>query len=287
MELKRMEPIALYNVYFKIISKILMLRLQPVLNDIVAENQLAFVPQRAISDNVLITHESLHYLKTSKAKIRCYMAVKTDMSKAYDRIECDFFQAVMERLGFHRRWFQWIMQCLSTVSYSYLVNGAAQGFVQPSRGLRQGDPLSPYIFILCSEVLSGLCTKSQQLGRLPGIKVSKKCPRVNHLLFADDTMFFCRSDPTSCEELMRIIGKYEVASGQKINKQKSAITFSAKTGRDTKQRVKDTLGIQREGGLGKYLGLPEHFRRKKKDLFSIIVDRIRQKAQSWSSRLLS
>ncbi|CAA7031134.1 unnamed protein product [Microthlaspi erraticum] len=248
------RPIALCNVYFKIISKILTFRLQPVLNDIVTENQSAFVPQRAISDNVLITHETLHYLKTSKAKKRCYMAVKTDMSKAYDRIEWDFVKA---------------------------------GYVQPSRGLRQGDPLSPYIFILCSEVLSGLCNNAEQNGTLPGIKVAKRSLRVNHLLFADDTMFFCRSDPHSCDELMRIIHKYETASGQKINKEKSAITFSSKTAASTKDRVKIRLGIQKEGGLGKYLGLPEHFGRRKKDLFSMIVDRIKQKSHSWSSRLLS
>ncbi|CAA7050644.1 unnamed protein product [Microthlaspi erraticum] len=281
------RPIALCNVYFKIISKILTLRLQPVLNEIVTENQSAFVPQRAISDNVLITHETLLYLKTSKAKVRCYMAVKTDMSKAYDRIEWNFVKKIMERLGFSTKWIQWIMQCLTTVTYCYLINGSAQGHVTPSRGLRQGDPLSPYVFILCSEVLSGLCNKAQQEGTLPGIRVATRSPRVNHLLFADDTMFFCRSDTKSCIELMKIIHKYEAASGQKINKAKSAITFSSKTNNTVKRDAKAILGIQKEGGLGKYLGLLEHFGRKKKDLVSLIVDRIRQKAHSWTSRQLS
>ncbi|CAA7055148.1 unnamed protein product [Microthlaspi erraticum] len=179
------------------------------------------------------------------------------------------------------------MQCLSTVTYAYLVNGSAQDHVRPSRGLRQGDPLSPYIFILCSEVLSGLCNKAQRIGKLSGIRVATRSPRVNHLLFADDTMFFCRSDPQSCHELMKIIHKYEQASGQMINKDKSAITFSSKTNNHAKERAKVILGIQKEGGLGKYLGLPEHFDRKKKDLFSMIVDRIRQKARSWSSKQLS
>ncbi|CAA7014644.1 unnamed protein product [Microthlaspi erraticum] len=151
------------------ISKILTLRLQPVLRDMISENQSAFVPQRAISDNVLITHETLHYLKTSKAKKQVYMAVKSDMTKAYDRIEWDFVKLVLERLGFHQKWVQWVMQCISTVSYTYLINGSAQGAVTPSRGIRQGDPLSPYIFILCSEVLSGLCNIAQLEGRLPGI----------------------------------------------------------------------------------------------------------------------
>ncbi|CAA7062301.1 unnamed protein product [Microthlaspi erraticum] len=281
------RPIALCNVYFKMISKILTLRLQPVLNGMISENQSAFVPQRAISDNVLITHETLHYLKTSKAKKQVYMAVKSDMTKAYDRIEWEFVRLVLERLGFHPKWIQWVMQCLTTVSYTYLINGSAQGAVTPTRGIRQGDPLSPYIFILCSEVLSGLCNRAQVEGRLPGIRVSKRSPIVNHLLFADDTMIFCKADPKSCKELLSILRKYEEASGQKINRQKSAITFSSKTDQAVRQQVKNALEIQQEGGNGKYLGLPEHFGRRKKDLFSQIVDRVKQKAQSWSTRRLS
>ena len=171
------------------------------------------------------------------------MAVKTDMSKAYDRVEWDFIELVMERLGFHKIWINWIIQCIPTVSYSYLLNGMAQGSVVPQRGIRQGDPLSPFIFILCSKVLSGLCNKAQVRGDLTGIKLGKKSPRINHLLFADDTMFFCKSDDQDCETLMLILQQYEQASGQFINPQMSAVTFSAKTSLETKDRVKLLLGI--------------------------------------------
>lgn len=178
---------------------------------------------------MLITHEVLHYLKTSGAKKRCFMAVKTDISKAYDKIEWDFVRKVMESLGFHQKWIEWIMQCISTVTYSFLLNGSAQGQVKQQRGIRQGDSLSPYIFILCSEILLGLCNKAQMEGTLHGIIVAKGSPRINHLLFADDTMFFYRSDPQICRELMIILQRYETASGQKINPQKSVITFSTRT----------------------------------------------------------
>lgn len=95
------RPIALCNVYYKILSKLLTKRLQPLLSGLISENQSAFVPGRAIADNVLITHEVLHYLKYSDAEKRCYMAVKTNMSKAYDRLEWDFIECVLHRLGFH------------------------------------------------------------------------------------------------------------------------------------------------------------------------------------------
>ncbi|XP_024015914.1 uncharacterized protein LOC112089169 [Eutrema salsugineum] len=281
------RPIALCNVFYKIISKILTQRLQPLLHKIISENQSAFIPGRATSDNVLITHEVLQFLKTFEAKKHCSMAVKTDMSKAYDRVEWDFLRLVQLKLGFHPKWVQWINQCVSTVSYSYLINDMAKGLVIPSRGIRQGDPLSPYLFILCGEVLSSLCNQAQEKGHLQGIRVARTSPRINHLLFADDTMFFSKTNDRCCSTLSNILQQYELVSGQKINVEKSSITFSAKTSSETKERVKAKLGISKEGGQGKYLGLPEYFGRRKKDMFTLIVDRIRQRAASWSSRFLS
>lgn len=281
------KPIALCSTHYKIIAKILTKRLQPLLRALISDKQSAFVPERAISDNVLITHEILHYLKTSGARKRCSMAVKTDMSKAYDRIEWDFLREVLTRFGFHAIWITWIMECVTTVSYSFLINGAAQGWVTPSRGLRQGDPLSPYLFILFTEVFSGLCRNAQEKGELIGVKVAQNCPAINHLLFTDDTMFFLRSNPSSRTTFLKILRLYEEALGQCINRGKSSVTFSSKTPPEVKDRVKACLRIEKEGGTRKYLRLPEHFGRRKRDIFTSIVDRIRQKAHSWYSRYLS
>jgi len=166
------------------------------------------------------------------------MAVKTDMSKAYDRIEWSFVREVLKLLGFDPIWISWIMSCIESVSYTFLINGSPQGSVNPSRGLRQGDPLSPHIFILCTEVLSALCEKGQADGSLPGVRVARGCPAINHLLFADDTMFFCKSKASCVSALMKILSTYEAVSGQRINPQKSAITFSAKTPPEVRARVK-------------------------------------------------
>ena len=136
---------------------------------------------RAISDNVLITREILHYFKGSNAKKKCSMEVKTDMSKVYDHFEWNFIQLVLGRLGFHSILISSIMACIRTVSYSYLVIDSVQGTVVPTRGIRQGDPFFPYLFILCSKVLSGLCRRAQQAGLLSGIRIAEGSPRVNHL----------------------------------------------------------------------------------------------------------
>lgn len=166
------RPIALCNTHYKIIAKILTRRLKGFLPELISKPQSAFASGRAITDNVLITHETLHYLRTSEAKKHCSMAVKTDMSKAYDRIEWEFLRAVLTRLGFDEKWIGWVMACVTSVSYSFLLSGALQGSVTPSSGIRQGDPLSPYLFILCTEVLSAMCNKAQVSGTLQGIKVS-------------------------------------------------------------------------------------------------------------------
>lgn len=274
------RPIALCNIYYKIISKLLPLRLKTVLDSIIFENQSAFILGRAIADNVLITHETVYFLKTSKAEKNCTMTVKTDMSKAYDMVEWGFIEMVFQRLGFDAIWIGRVMQCISTVTYSYLINDSVYGKVTPYRGIRQRDPLSPYIFIICSQVLSGLCDNAGKVGSLQEIRVARGSPRVNHLLFADDTMFFTQASEKSCDSLLHILLQYERASIQMINKSKSSITFSSKTSPAVKEATKCKLGIHKEGGLGKYLGLPEHFGRRKKDLFTSIVDRIRQREKS-------
>lgn len=219
------RPIALCNTHYKIIAKILTRRLKPLLPELISKNQSAFVSGRAIGDNVLITHETLHFLRTSEAKKYCSMAVKTDMSKAYDRIECNFLNMVLSKMGFAPVWISWIMACVESVSYSFLINGTPQGTVTPSRGIRQGDPLSPYLFILCTEVLSALCSDAQDRGTLQGIRVARGCPQVNHLLFADDTMFFCRSGATAVSKLKQILDTYEAVSGQLVKLPKVICDF--------------------------------------------------------------
>ena len=131
-------------------------RLRKVLPHIISDFQSAFQSDKALSDNILVAFELLHQMKRRKSGKTWHMALKLDMSKAYDRLEWIFLQQIMEKMGFHPRWVSWIMECIKSVTYSVLINGEPKGHIVPTRGIRQGDPLSPYLFLLCLEGLNGL-----------------------------------------------------------------------------------------------------------------------------------
>ncbi|XP_059457696.1 uncharacterized protein LOC132187382 [Corylus avellana] len=155
-----------------------------------------------------------------------YMAVKLDMSKAYDRVEWGFLEAVMRMMSFDAKWIHLILMCVSSATYSVIVNGTLMGRIVPSRGIRQGDPISPYLFLLCAEALSSMLTRAESRGTLTGVPTSKKGPRISHLFFADDNLLFCKANPHHWRKMSDLLQTYENASGQQLNKDKTSIFFS-------------------------------------------------------------
>ena len=146
---------------------------------------------RLISDNILVVFESLHSMHKHKGKEN-FMAIKLDMSKAYDRVERPYLKAVMVKMGFDEKWINLIMLCVTTVSYSVLVNGEPKGMIHPTRGIRQGNPLSPFLFLLYTEGLNGLINNAATNGDIKGYSLCRNGPSLTHLLFADDSLLFCR-----------------------------------------------------------------------------------------------
>ncbi|XP_010506884.1 PREDICTED: uncharacterized protein LOC104783422 [Camelina sativa] len=282
-----LRPISLCNVGYKIISKIMCQRLKKLLPDLISETQSAFVPGRLISDNILIAQEMFHGLRTNPSCKGKFMAIKTDMSKAYDRVEWEFIDKLLHKMGFDEKWIRWIMFCVSSVEYKVLLNGQPNGLIIPERGLRQGDPLSPYLFILCTEVLIANIRKAEAEKLITGIKVANKCPPITHLLFADDSLFFCKVAKDQCEAILRILRNYEAASGQQINFAKSSIQFGHTVAEQTKLEIQGVLGITAQGGMGSYLGLPESLGGSKTKVFSFVRERLQGRTTGWSARLLS
>lgn len=199
-----LRPISLCNVLYKIISKILSNCLKKLLPEIISPNQSAFVPGRLISDNILIAYEFTHYMKNKKKGKQGWAAIKLDMSKAYDRVEWSFLEKMMIKMGFCQEWIGLIMECVSSVSYRVKENGSLSKPLEPERGLGQGDPLSPYLFLLCAEGFSALLNNAEAAGLIKGVKICNNASSISHLLFADDSLILVRATQSDAMQLQHI-----------------------------------------------------------------------------------
>lgn len=179
------------------------------------------------------------------------------------------------------------MGCVSSVTYSVLINGTPYGFIKPERGIRQGDPLSPFLFVLCTEALIHLLEQAKRENKVEGIQFNNAGPSINHILFADDTLLMCKANKEECEAILLCLSKYERLSGQMINLDKLAITFGINVNPEIKNWVKMRSGIKTEGGTWKYLGLPECLSGSKQQLLGFIKDRLQTRMSSWFAKTLS
>ncbi|WVZ75250.1 hypothetical protein U9M48_023324 [Paspalum notatum var. saurae] len=228
-----------------------------------------------------------HYMKNKRLGKVGYAAVKLDMSKAYDRVEWSFLQKMMEKLGFCNQWVEVIMKFVSSVSYRIKVNGDLSEEFFPERGLRQGDPLSPYLFLIYAEGFSALLRRAEEEGKIKGIKICPGAPSVSHLLFADDSLILCRANGGDAQQLQSLLQVYEECSGQMINKDKSAVMFSPNTPTGEREEVMSALQIAKETTNERYLGLPVYVGKEKSKVFQFLKERIWQRIQGWKEKLLS
>ncbi|CAA0837929.1 Uncharacterized mitochondrial protein AtMg01250, partial [Striga hermonthica] len=268
--LSQFRPISLCTVIYKLISKILAQRLKSCLPCCISDLQAAFLEGRQITDNIIIAQEAFHFLNRHSSGPHAFMALKLDLVKAFDRVEWICLKKLMIHMGFHNDFVKLIMTCVTTTSFSFKINGSISGYVLPSRGIRQGDPLSPYLFLIVTELLTALVQHSISSGMLKGLKLSRNGPVLSHILFADGSLFFLKAGTDQAGFLMSILEKYRLFTGQTVNLQKSAVFFSRNTSDHLKRSICNALNNIVSHRSTKYLGLPLGIGRSKKQVFDYV-----------------
>jgi hypothetical protein len=236
---------------------------------------------------VLVAYECFHSIKNRRQGNNGTCAVKLDMHKAYDRVEWGFLRDMMAKLGFDERWVNMIMTCVTTVNYRVWFNSDETETFSPTRGLRQGDPLSPYLFLLCGEGLSSLLAYEEENGGIQGIRVCRSAPSVSHLFFADDSLILMKADASNATSLRNALDMYCASSGQLVSVAKSSIFFSPNTSAETREEVCEILDILVEALNDKYLGLPSLVGADRSDSFNYLIDRVWDLINGWNEKTLS
>ncbi|KAH9792802.1 reverse transcriptase domain-containing protein [Citrus sinensis] len=280
------RPISLCNVVYRIIAKALANRLKLILPQIISPTQSAFIPNRLITDNVIIGYECLHKIRHSKGRKNGLVALKLDISKAYDRVEWSFLDQIMEKIGFSNKWRSLIMRCITTAQFSVIINGTPKGLILPERGLRQGCPLSPYLFIMCAEAFSNLLIQAERKQQIRGLRFAKDVT-ISHLLFADDSLVFTRASEAECKNLKGIFDCYAKASGQIFNYEKSSMFLSGKITSGQAATIKNIFQFKVVSKYEKYLGLPSMIGRRKSGFFNEVKLKVISKISSWRHKMFS
>ena len=283
---KDFRPISLCNIVYKIITKVLVHRLRPILNNIIGPYQSSFLPGRGTSDNSIILQEIVHFMRKSKKK-KCYVAFKLDLEKAFDNVNWEFLNCCLKDFRFPDITIKLIMQCVTSPTFSILWNSNKLPPFKPSHGLRQGDPLSPYLFILCMEKLYVAISTAVLQGEWEPFQITNTRPQLSHLLFADDVLLFIKARNAQIRLVTDLVERFSQASGLKINLSKSRAFYSSGNPQRKISTLTSISGIWSTPSLHKYLGFPILKGQPKKSDFSFIIEKMHTRLASWKNKLLN
>lgn len=281
------RPISLCNVVYKIITKTLANRLKDLLPDYIHESQQAFIQGRKIANNILVAQEITHSFQLTSWKHKAFM-LKIDLAKAFDRIEWSFIRRALLRKGLHSHFVNLILECICSATFSVNINGQPFGSFKGSRGIRQGCPLSPYLFILAVNELSLSMQEALNTNHLSGIQLGPACPSIHSLMFADDLIVCGRADNEDANTIAHIINQFCDVSGQTPNWNKSSILFSKNTDISLRNSIKNIFPAPDMDlntiHLGHPLILPG---RNRAASYSFIIDKFKAKLNSYKANRLS
>ncbi|VFQ97942.1 unnamed protein product [Cuscuta campestris] len=269
------RPISLCNYCKKIITKIMVVRLASVLPRLLSPHQSGFVAGHSITDNILLAQEMCHGMRVDNEDV----ILKLDMMKAYDRVSWYFLMSVLRRFGFSETWIDLVYRAISNIWYPVIINGIREGFFQSTRGLQQGDPLSPSLFILSTEVLSRSLARLYADPIVARFTQPRDAPHIHHLAYADDIVIFTSARGDTLERVRAVLRSYEQISGQAVSLPKSAFFMHPKALAPVLERVRDTLECSLDVLPFTYLGCPIYHGRKRIHYFEPVLKKMRNK--SW------
>lgn len=280
--MKDYMPISCCNLLYKVISKNLANRLKGMLPKLISINQSAFISDRLLMENLLLATELVKDYHKDSISARC--AMKIDISKAFDSVQWPFLLNTLKALGFPDNFVHWINLCISTASFSVQVNEELAGYFQSSRGLRQGCSLSPYLFVICMNVLSKLIDEAAAKKRI-GYHPRCKNIGLTHLCFADDLVIFVDGTKRSVEGILEVFQKFAKISGLKISLEKSTLYVAGGSSQNHTE-IKEFLFEKGQFPV-RYLGLPHLTKRMTVNDYLPLVEKIRSRINSWTGKFLS
>lgn len=278
------RPIAMANFKFKVISKIIADRLASILPTIVSPNQKGFIKGRNIKDCLCLASEAINIL--DKKSFGGNLALKIDITKAFDTLDWRFLLKVLRCFGFNDTFCNWISSILSSATLSISVNGYLQGYFNCTRGVRQGDPLSPLLFCLAEEVLSRGISNLVHEGKVKLIAGARNIQIPSHCFYADDIMIYCRGNLDSLTSLKLLFTRYANSAGQIISARKSTI-YAGGISQARLHNIVELLGFEIGSLPFNYLGVPIFKGRPKSIYLQPIADKIKSKLSAWKASLLS
>ncbi|PSS08274.1 Endonuclease [Actinidia chinensis var. chinensis] len=277
------RPISMVGWVYKLLAKVLAARLKRVLPSVISESQSASVGGRQILDGVLIANEIIEGWKSSKKQ---GLIFKIDFAKAYDCVNWGFLMDMFKMMGCGKKWCSWIQDCKSTVSISILINGSTTSDFKTKRGIRQGDPLSPFLFNIVAEGLNVLFQRAKDAELIKGVSFGRAEVNVSHLQFADDTVIFCEYDKREVISIKRILRCFELLSGLKINFSKSVLVGVNISVLKT-QECAELLKCKSGELPFSYLGLPLGADPSRIATWQPVVERFKKRLTFWKRNLLA